>query len=236
MHVPIALGTQTGGSIVRPASFNGVFAMKPTWGAISTEGQKVFSGVFDTIGFFARSVEDLQLLADVFQLRDDSLPRPIDIGSSSFAVLKTVQWKHVQAGTVESMETATRLLRSEGAIVQEITLPSDFDDLHLWHKQTMNTDGSVTFYSDYCNNKDKLPEVIIGYVENKQGYTHSVRLGAMDSIARLRPLIDEILSKYTAIITPSTPGEAPVGLNTGSPVFNTFWTVGKSAPPLVFKD
>ena len=221
MHVPIALGTQTGGSIVRPASFNGVFAMKPTWGAISTEGQK------DTIDFFARSVEDLQLMADIFQPRDDDVPRPIEIANSHFGILKTVHWKYAQPGTFESLETAAQLLQSQRASVDEITLPSDFDDLHFWHRQTMSTDLAVTHYSNYCTDKDKLPEAIIGHVENRQGYTHSAKLNAMDNIARLRPMIDEILSQCTAVLAPSTPGEAPAGYNTGSPVFNTFWTVGK---------
>lgn len=76
--------------------------------------------------------------------------------------------------------------------------------------------------------KDKLPEAIIGHVESRQAYTHSVKLNAMDNISRLRAMIDEILSKCTAILTPSAPGDAPAGYNTGSPVFNTFWTVGRT--------
>ena len=230
MHVPIALGTQTGGSIIRPASFNGIYALKPTWGAISTEGQKVVSGIFDTIGFFARSVEDLQLMADVFQFRDDDVSRPIEIAHSHFGILKTVQWKYAQPGTVESLKMAAQLLESQCASVDEITLPSDFDDLHLWHRQIMSTDLAVTHYSNYCTDKNKLPEAIIGHVENRKGYTHSAKLNAMDNIARLRPLMDDILSKCTAVLTPSAPGEAPTGENTGSPVFNTFWTVGKRIP------
>jgi Asp-tRNA(Asn)/Glu-tRNA(Gln) amidotransferase A subunit family amidase len=166
------------------------------------------------------------LLADVYRLRDDQPPRAFEIQSSRFGVLKTVQWKHAQRGTIDAINTATRVLRLHGAIVEEIYLPSNFDNLPLWHKQIMNTDGAVIFYNEYCTNKDKLPGVLVRYVENQQGYTHKDRLDAMDNIARLRPEVDEILGRYTAVITPSTPGEAPEGQNTGSPVFNTFWTVG----------
>ena len=225
MHVPLALGTQTGGSIVRPASFNGVLGMKPTWGAISTEGQKIFSPIFDTIGFFARSADDLQLLADVFHLSDDNAPIPFEIEGSRFAVLKTVQWKHAEHDTVEAMETIARLLRLHGATVEEIELPPAFDNLHLWHKQMMNTDGAVSFYNEYCTAKNLLPEMLVRYVEKKQGYSHKDGLVATDNIARLRPQIDEILSGYTAAITPSTRGEAPFGFKTGCPVFNSSWTV-----------
>ena len=227
MHVPIALGTQTGGSVIRPASFNGIFGMKPTWGAISMEGQKVVSVILDTFGFFARNVEDLQLMADVFQLRDDDISQPIDIAKSCFGSLKTSQWRFAQPETAESLRRAAQLLEAQGANVEEITLPSDFDDLHLWHRQTMDTDVAAVHYSNYCTNKDKLPQAIIERVENKQGHTHSDKLNAMDNIARLRPMIDEILSKFTAVLTPSTPGEAPAGYDTGSYAFNTFWTVGK---------
>ena len=154
----------------------------------------VVYGIFDTFGFFARSVEDSQLVADVFQLRDDDVSRPIAVADSYFGILKTVQWKCAQPGTVKSLETAAKLLEFQSASVAEITLPSDFDDLHLWHKQTMSKDLAVTHYSNYCTDKDKLPEAIIGHVENRQGYTHSAKLNAMDNIARLRPIIDQILS------------------------------------------
>ncbi|PTD07630.1 Glutamyl-tRNA [Fusarium culmorum] len=68
LQVPLSLGAQTGGSIIRPASFTGIFAMKPTFNAISIEGQKAFAPTFDTFGFFGRSIDDLKLLADVFSL------------------------------------------------------------------------------------------------------------------------------------------------------------------------
>ncbi|TGO29197.1 hypothetical protein BPAE_0017g00020 [Botrytis paeoniae] len=69
-QVPLSIGTQTGGSLIRPASYTGIFAMKPTYNAIPLEGQKICSISLDTLGFFSRSVEDLQLLADVFSLKD----------------------------------------------------------------------------------------------------------------------------------------------------------------------
>ena len=74
MQAPIALGTQTAGSTIRPGSFCGIYAMKPTWGAISREGLKMLALSLDTLGLFARSAEDLDLLADVFALEDRILP------------------------------------------------------------------------------------------------------------------------------------------------------------------
>jgi amidase len=236
MHVPLALGTQTGGSIIRPASYTGILGMKPTWGAISTEGQKVFSPIFDTTGFFARSVDDLQLLADAFRLRADGQPCPtaIRLRGSKFAVIRTAQWTHAQPGTVNAMEMAARLLRLSGAVVEEVDLPPEFDSLHLWHKQVMTTDGGITFYAEYCEGRAPLPGVLAGYVENKQRLSRRDMQEAMDKIARLRPLVDEILAEYAAAVTPSSLGEAPAGYNTGLPNFNTFWTV--RASPCVFSE
>lgn len=89
-QVPIALGTQTGGSTIRPGSFNGIYALKPTWNSISREGLKVYSLTYDTLGLYARSVEDLKLLAKVFRLEDDVAPpaEPFQLKGAKFAFLK----------------------------------------------------------------------------------------------------------------------------------------------------
>lgn len=77
------------GSGIRPASLTGIFARKPTYNAISPEGQKTFSTSFDTFGFFARSIQDLQLVADVFALKDDEPPRDLSLKEASIALIKT---------------------------------------------------------------------------------------------------------------------------------------------------
>ncbi|GAB1212614.1 hypothetical protein ATERTT37_001758 [Aspergillus terreus] len=226
LQVPLALGTQTGGSIIRPGSFNGVYALKPTWNAINREGQKIYSPILDTVGLYARCVEDLSLLADVFALDDDDeSDHSFQLQGARFAVVKTPVWDKAGPGTIAAMETATRLLRAQGAEVEELELPEEFAQLPHWHGVVMAADGQVAFLPEYQADRGRLHDYLVGLVENRDRHSRAERLKAFDGIAMLRPKIDEIASRYAAILAPSVPDEAPVGIeSTGSAVFNGMWT------------
>ena len=226
----VGLGTQTGGSIIRPGSFNGVYAFKPTWNSITREGQKVFSLILDTFGVYARSVEDLELLADVFELRDDVPPFPesagqFDVKGAKLAFMRTMVWgAHVEQGTEEAMAKAVQLLRAHGAEVDEVEFPDDLKALPKWHMVVFKTDGRTAFLPDYLAAKDQLHKQLHEHVQNK--HTHAEQLEAFDRISAARPKADALLSRYDAVLTPSVPGEAPVGLeSTGSAIFQLIWTV-----------
>lgn len=225
--MPIALGTQTGGSVIRPASFNGTYGFKPTWGAISREGQKIHSLTFDTLGFFARSAADFKLLADVFEIHDDTPPEPeFGVAGASFAIAKTAVWPKAGPGTVAAMEKTAELLRESGARVEEVELPAEFAQASAWHKVLLDTDGKASFLPEYRRAADRLSPTIVGHVENIAGHTRAQILEAFDGLAALRPKLDAIAARYAAIITPSVPDEAPVGLHsTGDFCFNAMWTV-----------
>ncbi|KAI0409952.1 amidase [Xylaria palmicola] len=225
-QAPVGLGSQTGGSTIRPGSFNGIYALKPTWNAISREGQKIYSISLDTIGFFARCVEDLELMADLFGLEDDRAPGgEFDLKGARFAVVKTAVWSAAGLGTISALETGARLLRSHGAEVDEIELPPEFDQAQEWHSILLHSEGRVTFLPEYRFAKDKLSPFLAGHVDNVNGISRAALLEAYDGLAALRPNIDEIAKRYAAIITPSVVDEAPVGLgSTGSPAFNSMWT------------
>lgn len=231
-QVPIALGTQTGGSTIRPGSFNGVYALKPTWGAVSREGQKIYSMILDTLGLYARSVDDLQLLAEVFALKDDEpsstegkAESGFTLKGAKFALVKTVVWPQVGPGTAAAMEKASKLLKEHGAEVEELDLPSEFDELPAWHRCVMTADGRTAFLPEHRIAKGKLDQSLIGHVENVHGHSRADQLKAFDGIAALRPKIDEIADRYAAIIAPSVPDEAPEGIDrTGSAAFCGMWT------------
>lgn len=227
-QAPVALGTQTGGSTIRPGSFNGVYALKPTWNAISREGQKFYSINLDTIGFFARSVADLELLADVFALQDDAPPHPsLRIRGAKFAICRTMVWPQAGPGTVAAMDKAEALLRGEGAQVNELELPDELKDLPAWHAAILASDGRTTFLPEYRAAREKLSNFFAGHVENETGISRAAQLEAFDRIAAARPLVDNILKEYTGVIVPSVPDEAPRGTeSTGSAAFNVIWTVG----------
>ncbi|KAK6948893.1 hypothetical protein Daesc_008964 [Daldinia eschscholtzii] len=226
-QAPIALGSQTGGSTIRPGSFNGIFAFKPTWNAISREGVKIYSLNLDTVGFFARNVEDLQLLADIFALEDDDIPRQADfsIKGSKFALLKTMAWPQAGPGTAAALEAGAKLLRDHGAEVEEIELPPEFNRMPEWHGVILDSDARATFLPEYRIAKDKLTSLLVEHVENTSRISRAAQLKAFDGVAALRPVIDKTAGKYTAVLTPSVVDEAPVGIEfTGSPAFNKIWT------------
>lgn len=229
LQVPIALGTQTGGSTIRPGSFNGVYAFKPTWNAVNREGQKIYSPILDTIGLYARCVEDLSLLADVFALSDDAGVDGdgFNLPGAKFAVVKTPVWEKAGLGLISAMEKAVQLLRAHGADVEELELPDEFAELPHWHSIVMNSDGREAFLPEYRSDRGELYDSLVGQVENRAGYTRAQQLQAFDGIAMLRPKIDAIASQYAALLVPSVPDEAPEGIeSTGSAAFNGMWTVG----------
>ncbi|KAL2835287.1 amidase signature domain-containing protein [Aspergillus cavernicola] len=128
-------------STIRPGLFIGEYALNPTWGAVSREGQKVSSLTLDTLGVFGRSVADLQLMAGFLGVKDD-------------------------AGTVAALKTARALLEKSGAVVKDVTLPSAFDSMPGWHAKIMAADGRVAFLSEYQRDKMKIQDTLVGQVEN----------------------------------------------------------------------
>lgn len=206
--------------------------MKPTYNAISTEGQKTCAMTIDSFGFFARSIEDLQLVADVFALNDDGPPKDISLKEARVAFMKTPVWPQAGPGTIAAMEKAATILESHDVKVEEVAFPPEFSDLDAlkrMHSVVANSDAQEAFLREYRMDKTKLAPEIRNLVENSSKYTRKERLQALDRYASMRPIFDEIAANYSAIITPSAIDEAPLGLNDfGSAAFNWFWTVGSS--------
>lgn len=226
-QVPISLGTQTVGSTIRPGSFNGIYAMKPTWNSISREGQKLYSLILDTLGLYARSVDDIKLLLDTFQLVDDEPETPFHIKGAKFAVLKlsAPEWPEPSINSISALEKGAELLRRHGAEVEEISLGNDFLSMYKYHLQVMAGDGRVAFLPDYYIAKDKLHSTLVDYVENAQGYTRKEQLNAFDKLAGMRPKLDALANKYAAILAPSVVDEAPLGYDyTGEAALCAPWT------------
>ncbi|KAK5168219.1 uncharacterized protein LTR77_006788 [Saxophila tyrrhenica] len=229
-QIPVALGTQTGGSIIRPASFNGCYGFKPTWGSISREGIAQWSWTLDTCGFLCRSVEDVERILDVFQVMDDEpIPKePFSLKGAVIGFAKTHNWPAAGPGTEKAMEKAVELLKKQGARAEAVDLPEDmgFDNALKWHNTVLNAEGKTSFLGQYRTDTKLLHDDIVGYVENRKNVSRKDQLEAYDSCARLRVTWDEIASKCDLVITPSIPDEAPKGLeNTGNMTFCSMWTM-----------
>ena len=117
MMVPLSLGTQTGGSVIRPASFCGVFGFKPTYSTVNAEGAKLFSITLDTIGWYARSLDDVALLADIYEV---SSTAPPDRPGTNFAYYETPYWDRASEASHQAFRTVLDSLRAAGATVTEL--------------------------------------------------------------------------------------------------------------------
>src|SRR5262245_25815672 len=135
--VPAAFGTQTGGSVIRPAAFCGVFGFKPTFGAFSRKGVYPAAESLDTIGLIARSLDDLELLSAVLDLRTPSAPAALD-HPPRVGLCRTPLWPTAQAETVAAFEDAAARLARAGARVREIVLPEEFSGLRNAARETIN--------------------------------------------------------------------------------------------------
>jgi Asp-tRNA(Asn)/Glu-tRNA(Gln) amidotransferase A subunit family amidase len=226
-QVPLALGTQTAGSTMRPASFCGVFAFKPTWGAVSQEGLKRYSASLDTLTWFGRSVADLELLCDVFALADDAPPVPAPVRGARIALCRSPAWSFAQPGTEAAMDVAAERLRAAGAVVTMLDLPESFADLGFGvHQAVMFSEGRAAFLNLARTHPELLHDDFHARVENRTGISRARLLAAYDQAAACRPAFDAIARGYDAVLTPSARGEAPLlEAGPGDAVFNRMWTL-----------
>lgn len=224
-QVPIGLGTQTAGSTIRPGSFCGIYAMKPTWGAINREGLKMLALSLDTLGLFARSAEDLDLLADVFALEDRATVAPFALRGAHIAACRSPAWDKTEPATREAFERGISLLREAGAEVEPLDLPPAFSSLPDCHATVMAGEAQVSFLSEIRAQPELLHADLTAMAENSKGITKAALVAAYDAAARCRIAFDEIAAGYDAVLTPSARGEAPVGTTTGDAAVNAMWTL-----------
>jgi Asp-tRNA(Asn)/Glu-tRNA(Gln) amidotransferase A subunit family amidase len=238
--VPFAVGTQTNGSVIRPASYCGVYGFKPSFARISRNGVLTQSPPLDTIGLFARSLDDLAMIADVlmrFDAQDEAMTpvAPPCIASvlaeevpanPHFAFVRTPAWDQVEAITKDGLrELIEEVNERQQKTVDILDLPPAFDELHEDHRKVMEADLAHNFADEYNRGKEELSVVLREMIERGQRVSDSDYGKAIARKADYDALLQEILDEYDAILTPATPGPAPVGLEaTGSPVMNTIWT------------
>jgi len=225
-QVPIGLGTQTAGSTIRPASFCGVHAMKPTWGAVSREGVKFFSVSLDTVTWMGRSVDDLALVADVFAL-EDADPRPAKpLSEMRIAVCRTPWWEAATATVREGLASAGRALAGAGAEVSDLDLPGEFAGLRDAQMAVMMGEGKAALLNEYRAHPDKLDRGYIDVIEGSWSVRPARLRDALDLGARCRIAFDELAAGYDAVLTPSAADEAPLfGRGTGDAAFNQAWSI-----------
>ncbi len=223
--VPLTLGTQTGGSTIRPASFCGVFGMKPTLGRIATEGMKSYSVHLDTIGLFGRSVADLRLLANAYRMTEKPDAPPPPVRGLRIGLCRTRLWDQAEPAGQAALEAAATLLRAAGATLSELTQSAQFEDINRYQDEIMQDGGRSAFLPEYYASNALLHEDFKAKVHNHLGLTPEMMRKALDTVALCRIEFEQAMDGLDAVLTLSAPGEAPPGLHTqGMATFNRLWT------------
>jgi Asp-tRNA(Asn)/Glu-tRNA(Gln) amidotransferase A subunit family amidase len=223
--VPLALGTQTGGSTIRPAAFCGIYGMKPTFGRISFEGAKHYSVHLDTVGFFGRCSEDLWLLARAFRLVEKPEPAVLELRGMRIGVCETPLWNQAQPDAQAALLACARLLSAAGANVSEFVLPEAFSRLTEQQDIIMHEGGRGAFIPEYLGAHHLLHDDFRAKVENRRGFASAQMRSVLDEVAMRRIDFERVFGDLDAVLTLSAPGEAPEGIRSqGEATFNRMWT------------
>ena len=234
--VPLAVGSQTNGSVIRPASYCGVVGYKPTKGLISRHLVLQISRTLDQVGVFSNTIEDAALISEQLfgydkQDPDTSLSaKPKLLASSKqkppaepvFAYIKLPFMNELDEETKIGFEEIKNELKGK---VDEIELPEGFAGIPDWHKIIMESDMARSFSEEYSKSKNKLSDKIIEAIERGMKYTAVEYNNALSKIEVANTYFNQFFYDYDAILTPSASGEAPKYLHsTGNPIFCTIWT------------
>jgi amidase len=223
--VPAALGTQTGGSILRPSSFCGIFGYKPPYTTINKIGVWPAADSIDTIGWLARSIDDIEMLTAVLRMQTPQPARKFN-GAPRIGVWRTDLWDTAQPESKAAIEEAAKKLGNAGAAVRDIELPEAFNGLHVIARST------IAFYERaacmavaWDHHREKLSPQMQRYIENGLKISRDEHVAGMKRVDECRVLLGPVFEKYDVLLVPCVPGEAPKGLGaTGDPSMQAIWT------------
>ena len=233
---PLSIGSQTGGSIIRPASYCGVVGYKPTYGLISRNGVLKTSEKLDHIGVFGRSVEDVALLSKVLIKKDNFDPATVYYSAENmlvetkkgplfepkFIFYKTDYWKNIEKKSREAFEYFIKSFKKN---IEVFDNPSYFKDIHKYHQIMYETDLANNFGLYYKKYKKKLSKPMQDAIVKGNKHSAKEYAEALDFMKRSYESYEEVFEDYHGVLSPSSPGVAPKGLkSTGTAEFNKVWS------------
>ncbi|HEY8049777.1 MAG TPA: amidase [Ramlibacter sp.] len=224
--VPLAIGSQTGGSVIRPASYCGVAGFKPSFGVLPTAGMKCFSWSLDTVGLFARTVGEVRDFAQAVSggrvaripARD---PREWRIG-----VPRAFPWGDVSASAAKATQLAIERLRSAGASVIECDLPHWAADCFVAHDAVQGWEAARALAHEFEHHRDQLSPLLRDYLAQARNTSDESYAQAQATARSARLAAHKWIEGIDVLLTPSAPDEAPEGYaSTGASTFNRAWTL-----------
>ena len=223
--LPIALGSQTGGSVIRPAAFCGVAGFKPSYRLLPTVGMKCFSWSLDTVGLFAAGIADVAFAAAAMtgrELRVDGRPP----ATPGIAILRTEQWHEASAAMQNAVERAARAAEKSGAKIKDLALPPIFGAAMGAQRIIQSFEAFRALAFEYDRHRDRLGPVLRGQLDDAASIDTDAYDDARRTTRRARQALVDLIADGEVVLTPSAPGAAPHGLgSTGEPTFNRLWTL-----------
>jgi Asp-tRNA(Asn)/Glu-tRNA(Gln) amidotransferase A subunit family amidase len=222
--VPLAFGTQTGGSVIRPAAYCGIVGFKPSYDWTDFTGIKHLASTFDTLGYYVRSLDDLPIVHDI--LGSQQLPgaETDDQTAPAFALCRTPAWSKAEPAAQALLEDVAKRLSAAGAAVRDLDLPPPFARIYDAHTIIGQFETARHLAREAAEHWDMLSDAAQSTIEKGRGQD-------ADRVSRARHTLDGYRKEFArllgddVIVTLSAPGEAPKGLDfTGDAEFNRFWT------------
>jgi amidase len=224
---PLALGTQTAGSVIRPAAFCGVVGYKPSPRLIGRAGIKLNSDTLDEVGLFAHEVDDAALLASVLALKPAwrELPQQGRAGAAPVVGWVATPQSHLAAPSMlAALDRAARLLSREGARHAELTWPRIFDGLFDAQQTVQYFETARALSPEFAYRRSQLSQRLVDAIERGRALATHDYVVALQLARACAAAIDSLFGAADVLLAPSAPGEAPVGLTSiGDPVFNRPW-------------
>jgi len=223
--VPFALGTQTGGSVIRPAAFCGVVGLKPSYGSIDRTGVKPVSDMLDTVGLFSNTVEDSALALNLLSGR--RMPDfAAGIAAPRIGFVRTSRWNDADAATHAALESAAGRLAAGGAKVTEAALPPAADALFEVHSRIMNFESARALAWEQENHRGAISAALLERLDDGWTVSREQYDGARQTARDARLQFADLMRGFDLLLTPSARGEAPKSLaSTGDALFNRVWTL-----------
>jgi Asp-tRNA(Asn)/Glu-tRNA(Gln) amidotransferase A subunit family amidase len=223
--VPLALGTQTAGSIIRPAAYCGVVGYKPSLGRVASAGVKSLSPTLDVAGGFGRTVQDAALLGAVLT-GDRRLIESEAHGTLRIGLFQSPSWPQAELDTRRAWEIATAALARNSDPCQDVSLPQDFAELIQLQKDVMTFEMARALSFERVRHRNALSPQLLALLDAGMAIDGATHEANLQRTADWRLRIDALFERHDVLLTPSTTGVAPEGLGaTGDPLFCRSWSL-----------
>jgi amidase len=223
--IPAALGTQTGGSVLRPSSFCGIFGFKPTYNMFNKEGVWPAADSIDTLGWLASSIDDVELLTAVLRMQTPQPPRDMS-SAPRIGIWRTDLWDTIQPESKVAVEEAAARLGRAGAKMRDLGMPAAFSGLHVIARSTIGfyeRAACMSFFWDH--QREKLSPQMQRYIENGHKIPREEYIAGLRRLDECRALLASVFADIDVLLVPCAPGEAPKGhTSTGDASLQAIWT------------